>query len=104
MTNAARTPILIWIVALAMIIQDLVAFILNPLTVLSAVLLALTALVAWFLVRGSRVAWVFAVFSAAAQLSAPLTTNQPVWLVVPAVGFLICLFVQPSRAFVWAEE
>ncbi|HKB50386.1 MAG TPA: hypothetical protein VKC63_03025 [Solirubrobacterales bacterium] len=98
------TPAWLWIAAAAMVAQDLAAFIVSPITALSAGLLCVTVLLAWLLLRGSRVAWVLSVFSAAAQLAAPLTLNQPLWLAGPAVIFLACLLVPSSRAFVWGER
>jgi hypothetical protein len=86
-----------------MVGQDLVAFILFPITALSAVSVGITVLLAWFLLRGSRVAWVLAVLLAAAQLAGPLTQNQPMWVAGIAAIFLACLLAPPLRAFVWTE-
>jgi hypothetical protein len=63
---------------------------------LGAVALGASILVAWFLLRGSRVAWVIAVFSAAAQLAAPVAMSQPVWFGVAGAILLACLLVPTS--------
>jgi hypothetical protein len=104
MTHTARTPVWLRIAAAAMVAQDLTAFILYPITALSAVLLGVTVLLAWLLLRGSRVAWMLSVFSAATQLIAPLTMNQPIWFAGVAAVLLACLLAPPSRAFVWERQ
>jgi hypothetical protein len=103
MTHTARTPTWLRIAAAVIVAQDVVALLVSSITGVGVAWVAVGVLLAWFLLRGSRVAWVFAVFSAAAQLSAPLTLNGPVWLAVTAMIVLACLLAPSSRSFVWAD-
>ena len=104
MTQDKRPPVWLSIGATAMVAQDLTFFIINPITAFSTIALTFAVLLAWLLLRGSRVAWVFAVFSAAAQLVAPLTMAQSVWLAGTGAILLACLLAPSSRTFIWAKR
>jgi hypothetical protein len=104
MTNTFRLPAWLWIAVAVLVVERAVLLTLPPVTVLSAVVLAFSALIVWLLLRGSRVAWIVAVFSSAAQLTAPFTSGQPVWVTVPAAIILVCLLAPASREYIWAAS
>lgn len=96
-------PPWLFVGAMIMVAQDLVFFVLAPLTALSAVGLAVGMAIVWFLLHGSRVAWVFATLSAAIQLFGPLTMGQSVWVASVGAVILPCLLAPSSRTFVWTQ-
>lgn len=104
MTGKTRAPLWLRAATTVVVVESIAQFVFFPAAVLGAVTLSASILVAYFLLRGSRVAWVIIVFSATAQVAAPVATSQPVWYGVAGAILLACLLVPTSRRYVWAER
>lgn len=104
MSHGKRAPLLLLVAVIGMVAQDLVVYAVHPITALSTASLGLGVLLAWFLLRSSRVAWVLVVLTLVAQVTGPLTVNQPIWLAGSGAVLLVLLLSPPTWRFVWKEK